>query len=141
MGARVFIATRNIIEQTMRMKRFELVMTIGNPRLYMFHDEYYEEQLGLMVKTGPRYSKNGMQVLHCKTDFYTKRVLEKIAACDDERIKSYYDNLWIRDTPYWREYKKNIIEYSLAKRDYLRACVDAEILKVVILKPVGGKCK
>ena len=127
MGARIFIETKDIIQPTERMVRHGIVQTVGNPRLYLFHDEYHEEQFGRFLPTVIR------ECFRSPVE-YTKNIIEDLASWPDERIAHHLDVMWVRPTFFWNAYKVLVLDYLLAKRDYLKAMVDAEILGIYTLE-------
>lgn len=131
MGSRVIISTERDIEPTDRMTRCGIVVTLLHPRIYVFHDEYFEEQLGLLLK--PERIGTGRSI---RADEYTYDFLKQLSKLSDRRIRFHYQHLWIRYNRFWDDYKKRSIEYALTKRDYVRACVKAEIEDIGVVASI-----
>jgi hypothetical protein len=131
MGARVIISTERDIEPTDRMNLCGIVVTLLHPRIYVFHDEFFEEQLGLILK--PELLGTGKPV---RANEYTYDFLKQLSKLSDRRIRFHYQHLWIRYNRFWDGYKRASIEYALTKRDYVRACVRAEIEDIGVIASI-----
>jgi hypothetical protein len=134
MGARVFIQTKTPIIETELLKKHGLTATVANPTLYLFHDEYHEEQFGRFTLP-ERSDENGAAIFRRPEEYYLDTILD-LSTWSDERIAHHIDVMWVREGQFWKEYKAMITGYVQAKRDYLKAMVDAGIQAIFVLAPL-----
>lgn len=118
MGARIIVVTKRPILATPRMEQQRMFITLFHPCMYMMQDEYFEDQLLPMVF-------EGMDTV--KPHSVSSGVIEALGKKTDEEIIAWHTYKWQRYTLFWDIYKQAVIEYSLAKRDFCKACTDAEI--------------
>jgi len=109
-------------------------LTAGQDRRYWYEDEWGDMNLGEILGYG---GKDRFKIWHefeMKMSFEErKEFLTKLSELEDERIFSHFNGQWYRPVPYWKMYRILTKDYLLAKRDFLKSLVEAEITDIHIM--------